>query len=249
MFGDSTSRGVDVMNLAQLAIACFAYGAMTGYDDSLAELWRLLGQDPDLSEASHRQAMLTWLNHWQCRQFALRCHPDASRELLEWYQSAVFLSPPRDRRLWEVPANELDQYAEVFDSLANKRASTRVRAGKSSVVRFGPTAAAKILFALCPGVFLPWDEPMRKATDSDGSGRSYLKFLSCARADLLDLQIQCREFGFELQDLPRVLERPDFTPTKLLDEYHWTTMTNEVVLPNRERVERWLGWFGARLDE
>jgi hypothetical protein len=232
------------VNLAELAITCFAYGAMTGYDNSLVKFESLVGQDPDLSNGDHRKAMIKWLNQWQCRQFALAYHDDASAELLTWYQDEGPALPDHGRHLWQFPTADLEQYSRVFDSLSKKQASIRERAGKSSTVTFGPTAAAKILFALRPRVFVAWDEPIRRSLGHDGSGRSYVDFLLRLHEELLDLQAQCRRFGFELEALPQALGRPSSTPAQLLDEYYWATKTRGVVPPAREQVERWLAWFG-----
>ncbi len=233
------------MNLGELAIACYAYGAMTGFDDSLLQLERLLGDTPDLRELEHRQAMLKWLNQWQCRQFSLACHHTASAELLAWYDESFALLPSRDLQLWQIESAEIEAFIPLFDALAKKQASTRTQGDRTSLVTFGPTAAAKILFALRPRVFVAWDEPIRHELRHDGSGRSYVTFLLDIRRHLLDLRPQARQFGLELEDLPVALGRPRSTPAQLLDEYYWATKTRKVVLPERETVARWLEWYGA----
>jgi hypothetical protein len=114
---------------------------------------------------------------------------------------------------------------------------------KKSVISFGPTAAAKILFVLRPKVFVAWDEPIRVGLRYDGSGRSYVDFLLRLREELLELQQQCRAFSFDLVDLPDAIGRPLSTPAQLLDEYYWATVTREVVAPTRQQLARWLSWY------
>lgn len=233
-----------MVNLGELALACFAYGAIASYDDSLAKLEKLLGNEPDLADAEHGIGMIKWLNQWQCRQFSLACRDDAAAELLAWYKEAETTLPDHERDLWILTPGELEQCVPVFDSLSKKQASVRKQAGRESVVTFGPTAAAKILFALRPRIFVAWDEPIRRKLGHDGSGRSYVDFLLRLREELLDLESQCRRHGLQLETLPGELGRPDSTPAQLLDEYYWATKTREVALPSREQVALWVEWFG-----
>jgi hypothetical protein len=231
------------VNLGELALTCFAYGAMT-YDDSLSQFSRRVEGNTDLSKEEHRLALLHWLNQWQCRQFSLAYHDLASAGLLEWHKEFGKFLPPKTKHLWEIPEATLEGYANVFDSLARKVACYReLSPGRKSTVSFGPTAAAKILFVLRPKVFVAWDEPIRAGLRYDGSGSSYVTFLTRLREELLDLREQCRAFEFDLEDLPREIGRPLSTPAQLLDEYYWATVTREVSAPTRQQLTRWLTWY------
>jgi hypothetical protein len=235
------------MNLGDLALTCFAYGAMA-YDDSLGQFERRVGGETDLSNHEHRLALLHWLNQWQCRQFSLAYHDLAAHGLLEWHEAFGRELPPKRDHLWEVPEATLEEYAGVFDALAKKVACYRdpgrgALAGRKSAVTFGPTAAAKILFVLRPKVFVAWDEPIRAGLRYDGSGRSYVDFLILLREELLDLQEQCRAFDVELTDIPEAVGRPLSTPAQLMDEFYWATVTRGVVTPSRQQLARWLDWY------
>ena len=231
------------MNLGELALTCYAYGAMT-YDDSLGQFSRRVEGNTDLSKVEHRLAVLHWLNQWQCRQFSLAYHDLASAEMLGWHKEFGKFLPPKTKHLWEIPEATVEDYAGFFDALARKVACHReLTPGKKSVVSFGPTAAAKILFILRPQVFVAWDEPIRAGLRYDGSGDSYVRFLVRLREELLELREQCRAFSFDLEDLPAAVGRPLSTPAQLLDEYYWATVTREVVAPTRQQLARWLGWY------
>jgi hypothetical protein len=211
-------------------------------------------------------ALLHWLNQSQCRQFSLAYHDLASRGLLEWHEEFGGALPLKRDHLWEIPAATLERCAGVFDRLAKKvacyRESAAGRTGAAprngsaaspggrgapapgkSLVGFGPTAAAKILFVLRPKVFVAWDEPVRTGLRYDGSGCSYVVFLLRLREELLELREQCRAFDLELTDLPAALGRPLSTPAQLMDEYYWATVTRGVVAPSRQQVARWLAWY------
>ena len=244
------------MNLGDLALVCYAYGAMTA-DDSLPQFQRRVEGNADLFNAEHRLALLHWLNQWQCRQFSLAYHDLASTGLLEWHVEFGEYLPPKEKHLWEVPEATLEDYAPVYDSLAKKVACYREmgpgRPGlsepKRHAVSFGPTAAAKILFVLRPRVFVAWDEPIRAGLRYDGSGRSYVEFLLRLREELLELQEQCRSFGLELTDLPGAIGRPLSTPAQLMDEYYWATVTHGVIAPSRQQVARWLEWYTPNTEQ
>lgn len=231
------------MNLGELALVCYAYGAMT-YDDSLAQFSRRVEGNTDLFNDEHRLALLHWLNQWQCRQFSLAYHELASAGLLEWHVEFGEYLPPRTKHLWEMPEATIEDYAGMFDTLAKKIASYRqIGPGKKVAVSFGPTAAAKTLFALRPKVFVAWDEPIRAALRYDGSGTSYTRFLVRLHDELLDLQDQCRGFEIDLPDLPHAIGRPLSTPAQLMDEYYWATLAHGVTAPSRQQMARWLEWY------
>ena len=231
------------MNLGELALVCYAYGAMT-YDDSLAQFSRRVEGNTDLFNDEHRLALLHWLNQWQCRQFSLAYHELASAGLLEWHVEFGEYLPPRTKHLWEMPEATIEDYAGMFDTLAKKIASYRqIGPGKKVAVSFGPTAAAKTLFALRPKVFVAWDEPIRAALRYDGSGTSYTRFLVRLHDELLDLQDQCRGFEIDLPDLPHAIGRPLSTPAQLMDEYYWATLAHGVTAPSRKQMARWLEWY------
>jgi hypothetical protein len=249
------------VNLGELALTCFAYGAMA-YDDSLGQLERRVGGKTDLADPEHRQALLHWLNQWQCRRFSLAYHGLASASLLDWQLEFAAALPPERDHLWEIPEATLEDYAGMFDALAKKTAGYRssgrapadaaAAAGGSSeaaplsrrrTVSFGPTAAAKILFVLRSKVFVVWDEPIRAGMHYGGSGRSYVDFLLRLREELLELQEKCRAFGMESTDLPMALGRPLSTPAQLLGEYYLATVTRGTVAPTRQQVARWLEWY------
>jgi hypothetical protein len=249
------------VNVGELALTCFAYGAMA-YDDSLSQLERRVGGKTDLADPEHRQALLHWLNQWQCRRFSLAYHGLASASLFDWHLEFAAALPPERDHLWEVPEATLEDYAAMFDALAKKTAGYRgpglapaAAAGaaggpseaaplsRRTTVSFGPTAAAKILFVLRSKVFVVWDEPLRAGMHYGGSGRSYVDFLLRLREELLELQETCRAFGMESTDLPPALGRPLSTPAQLLGEYYLATVTCGTVAPTRQQVARWLEWY------
>lgn len=228
--------------LFEIAYACRLYAEFTEYDEALDELQEMTGRKLDLTNSAHRKALLRWLNAWGCRQFAIEHHPDASRALEAWAGRCLPLLPPPDAALAELTAHDLDDATRAYEDLAQARASVRQRGRKEYPVSFGPTGAAKTLYALRPEVFPPWDEPIREALGLDGSGESYRRFLESVQLAIQSLISEAREHGIHPQDIPRAISRPGSSLPKLMDEFYWVTIRNGVRLPTPADIAMWHAW-------
>jgi hypothetical protein len=225
------------LKLVDLAFACYVYGQLSNYDDSYVRFLEATNRYPNLSIANHRQALLKWLNEWGCRQFALKYHEHASKELLSWHNSITSKLVPRNRTLLDMTGNELSCAEEAYQSLSERIASYRVVNGRRSAVSFGPTGASKVLFAIRPEAFVPWDISIR-----DRFGVPYGEFLRKVRSMLKELETACQKHGLRLTDLPNRLKRPRSTLAKLIDEYYWITITYNCPAPDPETIKLWSEW-------
>jgi len=230
------------MTLSELAFACFLYGRLTDYDNSYHLFLEITGGSPDLSNSEHRKALLKWLNQWGCRQFALDHHEHASGEILSWHNEHGPTLFPRDRNLWELSEAELASAGAAYESLSSRIASYRKREGRAVPVSIGPTGAAKILFAIRPRALVPWDDPIRKSLGYENSQVSYLSFLRSVKSVLEGLAEACQRNGFQLADLPRLLQRSHSSVPKLIDEYYWITTTKQCSPPDSDTFRRWANW-------
>jgi len=232
------------MTLYEVAFACWVFGNVLDFDKSYERFLKAVDRTPDLNNREHRQALLEWLNDWGCRQFACKDHCQAGSELLSWHNEFGSVLPAAEKHLWQLDDAEVTQAVHAYADLALRVAS--LRAGKSRV-RFGPVGAAKILFALRPRAFPPWDRPIQKELRYDGSPQSYRHYLEHVIGLLRHLSAACQRHGFQLADFPLRLERHLSTPVKLIDEYYWVTVTGGCKLPAPETVKQWLEWTGPRL--
>lgn len=230
------------VSLGALAYASNVYNAMTDFGSSFREFQRRVHPKPDLDDADHRQALLTWLNAWGCRHLALACHEDVSRELVSWYTLARYRLPGSADRLADMGDGVLDKFAELFDDLSTLPAREVVRNGSRFLISFGPTAASKTLFALHPHAFLAWDAVIRKGFSADGSGASYVRFLKASRHKASEIAEQCSRQGLDVEDFPKRLGRGDSTTAQLIGEYYWITMTRNVKPPDAATLREWLAW-------
>lgn len=229
------------MKISELAVATYLYECFTGEDEGYRKFLNATQRRFDLAKPASRDALINWLNNWGCRQFALEHHALASQELLKWHKQFGRKLPPLHAKLWKLTDSQLDRCAEPFNSLASKRASVRRTKRGSSNVKIGPTGAAKILFAIRPDIFPPWDDPIRKKAGYRGSD-GYARFLKETKQLVLDLKGQCERSNIAIENLPKILNRPLSSVPKLIDEYYWVTITKGCRLPPLERLRNWARW-------
>lgn len=230
------------MTLFDLAFACFLYGRFTDYDRSYLLFLDATDHSPDLANFAHLQALLRWLNEWGCRQFAVEYHEHASAQIISWYKQFRTSLFSAHSRLWEISRAELDSVGVAYDALSKRIASYRARKGHAIPISFGPTGAAKVLFAIRPHALPPWDAPIRRGLGYDTSQASYVSYLLHVKSILEELADACQRNGFELTDLPRQVGRPSSTVPKLIDEYYWVILTKKCSSPDAVTFQRWIRW-------
>jgi len=166
-------------------------------------------------------------------------HDVASNSILKWHQADGASLFTNEKPLWEVEDGELEKATRAYGSLKDETGARRVRGGSKREVHIGPTAASKVLFAIRPKALMPWDEAMRISFDCDGSPESYFKYIIKIRDLTLHIGKLCRNKGFQIDDLPHKLGRPNYTVLALVNEYIWVTVTRKVELPSSETLTQW----------
>jgi hypothetical protein len=239
---DTLMRETHRIKLGELAFACHIYGAMSGYDESYREF--LGGTRPllDLHNEQHVKALLNWLDDWGCRQFVTAYHCLAAKEITDWYERVAGQLFPIDTKILSLSEEDLAAVERAYAGLVHRMASKKVRAGREFLVEIGPTGAAKILFALRPKALIPWDIPMRAKFHLNGTARSYCSYLRHVREQLESLSGECSGYGLRVGDLPQILGRPESSLPKLIDEYHWVTISRKCSMPHWSELGRWLAW-------
>ena len=225
--------------LFELAYGCRLYGQITSYDATLVVLRALGAIDP--LDPIHQAALFHWLNTWGCRQFSKEHHAStAAMSLAGWASAWLPRLPGPEQHLTDLSAEEIDVCAGAYGSLVGAEASRRaLPGGRKSRVNYGPTGAAKTLFALRPNVFPPWDEPVRVERGWSGDEASFGLYL---RETASHLRCLAGEAGVRVAELPKLVGRPDSPPPKLLDEYYWITVTRRCTPPTAEEIALWAHW-------
>jgi hypothetical protein len=226
------------MRLHEIARASYLFSRVLGQDSPYEEFVASVGRVLDLEQSSHRKSLLIWLNKWGCRNIKVACHDEASNEILEWYEQFRGDLPPIQTHVWET-ARYADVIRDGFDSLRCRTAATLA----DRINPIGPTGAAKIFFAICPGALPPWDTAIRNRLGYGESGDSYWRFVQSVTQQLCELREDCNRHGIELSNLAHVLDRAaTITLPKLVDEFYWVTITRNATLPDAALVQRWLTW-------
>jgi hypothetical protein len=218
---------------------------MTGYAGSLDKLRSETGaqRELDLMDDGHRRALLKFLNAWGCRNLALDWHWLALEQLESWYgdcrESLDALADPGltlDRALRQ-------DLVDVFNDLSARIIAKKSRKGAEVQVSFGPTATSKTLFVLRPSLFPAWDGPIRDKLRYCGDGDSYVEFLENVHDRIDECTGLSKPAGLDLDDLPGILGRPDYTTlAQLIVEYYWITITRGVSLRAPQEISVWLSW-------
>jgi len=227
------------VTLSKLAIASTMYDSLTPFNHSLGRLDKATGSRMDLTNPQHRIYLLTWLNDWGCRNLPKEQHDVASNSILKWYEVYGASLFSNEKPLWDLADVDLEITARSYGSLKDEIGAWRVRGKSKRKVHIGPTAASKILFTLRPKALMPWDDAMRKRFGYNGSPGSYFEYLIEIRDLALHIGNLCRNKGFQIDDLPQRLGRPNSTVLALINEYIWVTVTRKVELPSSETLAQW----------
>ncbi|MFO7997184.1 MAG: hypothetical protein R6U93_08655 [Dehalococcoidia bacterium] len=228
------------VTLYKLALASAMYNSLTPFNKSLKLLSDGTGSNIDLANPEHCRSLLTWLNDWGCRHLAEDQHDVASESIADWYQTKGAGLFEANKPLWELEDGELEAPAWAYGALKDMAGARRIRGGRDLEISIGPTAASKILFAIRPKALMPWDEAIRVAFECSGSPGSYIRYLKEIRKLTLDIGDLCRSKGFQIDELPHKLGRPDSTLLALVNEYIWITETRKIQLPSLETLNHWV---------
>jgi hypothetical protein len=201
------------------------YAALTGWDARSQQLFHAIGDQADLADDAHCEAVLNWLRAWGCRHLR-RVDTDRTADVLRaWWDEWGAELPAPGTGLVDLDAAALAALVGAYEALRTARAVGRAVGTRDVVVVLGDTAAAKALFALRPTVFVPWDDPVRHAFGWWGGGPAYAELLGLAASTLSEL---AERLGVTVDGLPDLLGRPQSTPPKLLDEFLWVRVTKSL---------------------
>jgi hypothetical protein len=221
------------MKLYELAFACYCFSEFEkGYQDAYKDFLEETKHKFDMSNESHRGTLLTWLNRW-------RCHipGDSFREISEhlrlWFENSAEVLPQTNKQLLDLSDEEIDRASEAYGQL--------IGVGGTKIDFIAETIASKILFALRKDVYPIWDKSMRDEYRKQRPFR-YSDYMKFCKNELSALQKECAQNRFTIDQLPLKLKREKESLLKLLDEYHWVTMTRGVVVPTPETFRAWLEW-------
>jgi hypothetical protein len=220
------------LNLYELAFASCLYDKVTNFDAPYQELRGAVGTNLDMTNDEHGHALFKWLNGWGCRLPKLK-EDNIVRAFQTWASQYSDCLP--DKSLLDFTANDYSPVGAAFDALSMYSLGRR---------RFGPTAASKVLFAIRPESYIPWDSAIRAGLKFGMNGVDYVRFLKKVHQDLEDIEKQCKVQHLNLDGLSAKLGRPSATPVQLVDEYYWLTLTRRCEIPRAAELAEWISWVG-----
>lgn len=194
------------------------YGA--NYDNFRQQVGSL-----DLTNEHHASLLLDWLNSWGCR-IDRGTLPEFAAGVASWSQewaSCLSAIP-----LLNLPDAEMQVFGDAYESL------------RGAVM--GSTATAKTLFALRPETAIPWDDAIRREFELADNGTGYLQMLRRSQQELSELVAETDRLGVPGTAIAQLIGSPDRTLARLLDEYHWITITRRYEIPTADELCQWLTW-------
>jgi hypothetical protein len=170
----------------------------------------------DLNDEAHRLAAITWLRAWGCRHLRRADTLRTDEALRTWWATWSGQLPGGQATLTGLGEADLVSAGRAYDALRTAPAARRSVKGSDIDVAFGDTATAKLLFAVRPQVFPPWDEMIRLAFGKPGGSAAYVRLLRLSAAALDGL---AGRLAVPVSELPETLGRPESTPPKIVDEF------------------------------
>ena len=187
-----------------------------GPDGATRRLRAATGGQVDLTDPAHRLAAITWLRAWGCRHLRRADTPLTDEALRTWWTTWNGSLPGDLATLTSLGEADRVSAGLAYDALRASPAARRSVQGSDLDVAFGDTATAKLLFAIRPQVFPPWDEAIRLAFGKPGGSAAYLRMLRLSATALNGL---AGRLAVSVSELPEILGRPDSTPPKIVDEF------------------------------
>ncbi len=216
------------MKLYELAFACYTVPIFeSGYQKTYEFFLGDTKPNFNMRDENHRKALLTWLNNWRCH-IPGTSFEDISRKLLAWFEKYEGSFPEVERRLTSLPDEEIDRVEAVYNEL-------------QEITFIGDTVASKILFAIRSEVYPIWDRDMKAKYRKKGCSK-YNEYMKCSKRELLDLNDDCQRNGITIAELPSLLGREQASLLKLLDEYHWVFIKQELKIPFSDQLQKWCKW-------
>ena len=197
---------------------------LAGADASSQRLARATGGHVDLAVEAHRLAAISWLRSWGCRHLRRADTPLTSQALRTWWDDWGAQLPGDHETLTGLGEAGLVVAGRAYAALRAAPAARRSVKGRDLDVAFGDTATAKLLFAIRPQIFPPWDEAIRLAFGRPGGADAYVRMLRLSAAALDGL---AERLAVGVSDLPQVLGRPASSPPKLVDEFLLIRITRD----------------------
>jgi hypothetical protein len=208
------------------------------FDEAYREMRAALGQNPNLVSPEQRTRLLQYLNAWRCR-IPTKHFPVLEVKLKDWATRWIAKLPDAGRDIRSLAASERAEIGDSYENLLEL----------GSGLNFQDTAVAKTFHAIRPVTLPMWDskikcELTRRGPPTQRPGQMYCGFVSYVADEISQLEEDAKRLGFSLSEIPKLVDRQGATLVKLVDEFHYTTITLRHETPTGNQLARWLAWVG-----
>jgi hypothetical protein len=218
------------MRLYELADCCRAYAALDSYDSATVVLREATGECVDPDNPADVASLFEWLRKWGCRQFVIDDEDVSHESLTAWWERWRNEVPTNDRTLDLLEDQALNSIAAAYEDLRTRQASWQRKQTGTFRWNFAPAGAAKALYAIRPNSCSPWDEPIRTRFELPETGDGYRRHLLRSRTELAEAVADLGPDA-DASQLPVLLNRPESSPVKLVDEHDWARYTRRFEPP------------------
>ena len=213
-----------------LALACFIYKLISNDDKSYndfrsnIEKYSPIFESDEKNLKSFMEILIEFLRKWGCRNLAEKNKEKIDKKLVDWFKDwKSELKSLLNLSILDLNEQHFSTIKELYDSLCE-------------INLIGATTASKILFAINPEIFIPWDEEIRKSFNFKESSDFYIKYLKYVKRQVQNLA-KNDEFLNVLNKIKikkikiknKIKDEGDRrTPlNKFIDEYFWITITKK----------------------
>ena len=237
----------DVMRLYELAYCCRAYAALDSYDAATVALREATADCVDPDDPTQLGPLFVWLRKWGCRQFVIEDENLSRESLNAWWEDWRDEVPPNDRTLDMIGDEAVNSIAAAYEDLRTRQASWQRKQTGTFRWNFGPAGAAKALYAIRPTACSPWDDPIRTRLELPETGDGYRRHLLRSRTELAEAVADLGPDA-DASELPVLVNRPQSSPVKLVDEHDWARYTRGFEPPAPAELARWAQWAQAETE-
>jgi len=185
-------------------------------------LWSQTQGQLNLHNGEHRKVLLAWLNQWNSRTAKVTFPFAALRRCQDRWRLP-------DKDIANLRSSDLDALCGAYETLVE-------------INHIGPTIASKVLFAACPRAAMMWDKAIQVRLDLSSRTDGYRRLLEQSHREAATLIESAAHSGVPMR---RVLRGGRaHTLARLLDAYHWITITRGHVIPSCKEVQWWFKLIG-----
>lgn len=161
----------------------------------------------DLSNLKHIDELINWLRKWGCRSLSIGSNKTTKESIRTWYNSNKKIINTFKEDLHAIDLNNYKKdIIYIYYELSNSIAAHR----KTFPIFFNDVATSKILFAINPRFFVPWDRDIINMFISEHKIRNYYEYLYFVQEKVIELKKDCKKNNIKFDKLFDIFKTDGF---------------------------------------